>query len=231
MGATEHIGNDVFSEGVEFPPAERPLYTLDQAARYVGVPKRSLRAWVGGYDYLDGKDGERYSPPPIRASSPLLLLSFNNLVEANALFVLSRWGSEAAICRAIEEAKVSFGVERPLLMSLEAGLGEFFAERLSLTRSERLAFREALAAHSMCVDRNEGGAPIRFWPRVGGKARADWVNLNARVLFGVPAVMGVETRVLAQRYDAGEEPEELAEDYGLPLEAVIEAIVFEGLRI
>ncbi len=144
---------------------------------------------------------------------------------------LSRWGSETAIYRSIEEAKASFGVERPLLMSFEAGLGEFFAERLSLTRSEWLAFRETLRAYSMCVERDEKGIPIRFWPRAGGKARADWVNLNPRVLFGVPAVMGVETRVLAWRYDAGEEPEELAEDYELSLEAVLEAIVFEGLRL
>jgi uncharacterized protein (DUF433 family) len=218
-------------ETIDLPPGERPLYTLDQAARYIGLPKKTLRNWVRGYGYADEEGEKAYPLPLIQASSPLLLLSFNNLVEVNSLFALSRWGSETAIYRAIEEAKTSFGVERPLLMSFETGLGEFFAERLSLTRSERLAFREALTAHSMCAERNEEGTPIRFWPRVGGKTRADWVNLNPRVLFGVPTVMGVETRILAWRYDAGEEPEELAEDYGLPLDAVLEAVVFEGLRM
>lgn len=183
---------------------------------------------MGGYGYLDEEGREDYPPPPICASSPLLLLSFNNLVEVNALLALSRWGSETAVYRAIEEAKTSFGVERPLLLGFGAGLGEFFAERLFLTRSERLAFREVLAAYSMRVERDERGAPVRFWPRVGGKGKADWVNLNAEVLFGAPAVGGVETRILAWRYDAGEEPEELTEDYGLPLEAVLEAVVFEG---
>ncbi len=231
MEVVRQSGSDALLKLVDLPPEERPLYTLDQVTRYIGVPKGTLRTWVGGRDYPDEGGRKAYSPPPIQPSSPLFLFSFNDLVEVNSLLVLSRWGPETAIYRAIEEAKASFGVERPLLMSFETGLGEFFAERLSLTRSERLAFRETLRAYSMCVERNEEGTPIRFWPRVGGKARADWVNLNPKVLFGVPAVMGVETRVLAWRYDAGEQPEELAEDYGLSPEAVLEAIVFEGLRL
>lgn len=231
MEAVRRGGSETFSKLVDLPPEERPLYTLDQVARYMGVPKGTLRTWVGGRDYPDEGGRKAHSPPPIQPSSPLFLFSFNDLVEVNSLLALSRWGPETAIYRAIEEAKASFGAKRPLLMSFEVGLGEFFAERLFLTRSERLAFRETLTAYSMCVERNEEGNPIRFWPRVGGKARADWVNLNPRVLFGVPAVMGVETRVLARRYDAGEEPEELAEDYGLSPEAVLEAIVFEGLRL
>jgi uncharacterized protein (DUF433 family) len=182
---------------------------------------------VGGYGHLE-ESGKGYPPPPIQASSPLLLLSFNNLVEASALLVLSGWASEAAVHRAVEEAKTSLGVECPLLLGFEGRLGEFFAERLFLTRSERLAFREVSAAHSICVERDERGVPVRFWPRVGGKLKADWVNLNPKVLFGAPAVGGVETRILAWRYDAGEELEELAEDYSLPLEAVLEAVAFEG---
>ncbi len=230
MEAARRKESHPFLEVADLPPEERPLYILDQVARYTGAPKGSLRAWLGRHRYPDEGGGKTYPPPSIQASSPLLLLSFNDLLEANALLALSRWAPEKAVQRAIEEAKASFGAERPLLMSFEAELGEFFAERLFLTRSERLAFREALTAYSMRVERNEEGTPIRFWPRVGGKVRADWVNLNPRVLFGVPAVMGVETRVLAWRYNAGEEPEELAEDYGLSPEAVLEAIVFEGLR-
>ena len=75
----------------------------------------------------------------------------------------------------------------------------------------------------------KAACPFVFGPRWGGKVKAYWVALDARVAFGAPAVKGVETRVLAWRYDAGEELEELAEDYGLPPEAVREAVVFEGM--
>ncbi len=73
------------------------------------------------------------------------------------------------------------------------------------------------------VDRDEKGLPLRFRPPVGEKTRADWITLDPRVAFGAPAVERVETRVLALRYDAGEELEEIAEDYGLLPHAVWEA--------
>jgi uncharacterized protein (DUF433 family) len=163
------------------------------------------------------------------------LLSFNNLVEANVLAALRHEHriSMQRVRRAVEAARALLGVERPLLLDLQAGLGEIFVERggelLSLTRSGQLALRDILESYLRRVDRDESGMPVRFWPPVGEKTKADWVALDARVAFGAPAVGGVETRVLAWRYNAGEELNELAEDYGLPLEAVREAVVFEGM--
>jgi uncharacterized protein (DUF433 family) len=221
---------------LDLPPEDRPLYTLRQAARYLGVPEATLRTWVRGRSYpVEGGRRREWSPPLIQTPFSSPLLSFNNLVEANVLAALRHEHriSMQRVRRAVEAARALLGVERPLLLDLQAGLGEIFVERggelLSLTRSGQQALRDILASYLKRVDRDEIGMPIRFWPPVGGKVKADWVALDARVAFGAPAVRGVETRVLAWRYDAGEELEELAEDYGLPPEAVLEAVVFEGM--
>lgn len=220
---------------LELRPGERPLYTLKQAARYLGVPEATLRTWVRGRPYpVQGGLKQRQSRPLIQTPSDSPLLSFHNLVEANVLAALRREHqiSMQRLRQAVETAKELLNEKRPLLLDLQAGLGEVFVERgqelLSLTRSGQVALRGILETHLKRVERDVKGLPLRFWPPVGEKTRADWVALDPQVAFGAPAVKGVETRVLAWRYDAGEELEELAEDYGLTLEAVKEAVVFEG---
>lgn len=217
-------------------PRERPLYTLREAARYLDVPEATLRTWVRGRGYPVQRGSRReWSPPLIETPGGGPLLSFYNLVEANVLAALRRERriSMHRVRRAVEAARAFLGVERPLLLDLQAGLKEVFVERggelLSLTRSGQVALREILESFLKRVDRDEKGLPLRFRPPVGEKTRADWITLDPRVAFGAPAVERVETRVLALRYDAGEELEEIAEDYGLPPHAVREALVFEGL--
>ncbi|MBI5811839.1 MAG: DUF433 domain-containing protein [Meiothermus silvanus] len=156
-------------------------------------------------------------------------------MEANVLAALRREHqiSMQRLRQAVETAKELLNEKRPLLLDLQAGLGEVFVERgqelLSLTRSGQVALRGILETYLKRVERDVKGLPLRFWPPVGEKTQADWVALDPQVAFGAPAVKGVETRVLAWRYDAGEEREELAEDYGLAPEAVMEAVVFEGM--
>jgi uncharacterized protein (DUF433 family) len=216
-------------------PRESPLYTLKEAAWYLGVPEATLRTWVRGRNYpVQGGAKREWSPPLIQTPGGGPLLSFHNLVEANVLAALRREHriSMQRVRQAVEVAKSWLGEERPLLLDLKAGLGEVFVDRgrelLSLTRSGQVALREVLESFLKRVERDEKGLPLRFRPPVGEKVRAEWIALDPRVAFGAPMVERVQTRVLAFRYNAGEELEEIAEDYGLPPEAVREALVFEG---
>lgn len=52
--------------------------------------------------------------------------------------------------------------------------------------------------------------------------------VDPHIRYGKPLVGGVETRAPARCVDAGEELAELAEDYGLQPEAVMDALIFEG---
>ncbi len=210
------------------PPEERPLYTLKEAARYLGLSEATLRSWVRGRSYST-REGPRYSPPLIRP--PGELLSFNNLVEANVLAALRRVHgiSMARVRRALEHAQ-KLGYERPLLLDLKAGLGEVFLEEganlLALSRGGQLALRQILEEHLSRVERDPQGLPLRFYPR----GREHWVVLDPRVAFGKPVVRGVRTQVIAARFEAGESYESIAEDYGLSPQEVQEAILFENLE-
>nr|WP_231291392.1 DUF433 domain-containing protein [Thermus sp. CCB_US3_UF1] len=133
----------------------------------------------------------------------------------------------------IDYAKEALGKPRPLLLDLEAGLGDVFLrqgkELLALTRAGQLALQEVLESYLSRVDRDEQGIPLRFHPAVGTRLRGEKVVLDPRVAFGAPTVRGVKTSVIALRFNAGEGLEEIAEDYGLGKEEVREALVFEGM--
>ncbi|WP_412179129.1 helix-turn-helix domain-containing protein [Thermus caliditerrae] len=89
------MGKRAGAEGTATPlaldPRDRPLYTLREAARYLGVPEATLRAWVRGRSYpVRGGQGWGWSGPLIATPEGGPLLSFHNLVEANVLVALRK---------------------------------------------------------------------------------------------------------------------------------------------
>lgn len=228
-GHSPHLEGEVLS----LDPRDRPLYTLREAARYLGIPPATLHTWVRGRSYAT-HHGEKWSTPLIVPPQGGSLLSFHNLVEANVLAALREEHriSMAKIRRMVEYAKEHLGVTRPLLLDLKTGLGDVFIKDpeglLSLTRSGQLALEEILERYLARVDRDVWGRPLRFHPPVAGQIRSDRIVLDPEVAFGAPTVKGIRTRIIALRYDSGETPEFLAEDYGLSVEDVKEAVVFEG---
>ncbi|MFD3006163.1 DUF433 domain-containing protein [Thermus tengchongensis] len=214
-------------------PQDRPLYTLREAARYLGVPEATLRTWVWGRRY-PVQGGQGWSEPLIVTPGGGSLLSFLNLVEANVLAALRKEHriTMGKVRQMVAYAREKLGVPRPLLLDLEVGLRDIFLRDpqglLALTRSGQVALEDILRDYLSRVERDEKGFPVRFRPSVAGRLRSEQVVLDPRVAFGAPTVAGVKTRVLALRYNSGEALEALAEDYGLPLGAVREAVVFEG---
>jgi len=226
---------------LDLDPRDRPLYSLREAAKYLGVPEATLRTWVLGRRYPTQK-GPGFSPPLIKIPDPVAgkgpssrpLLSFNNLVEANVLAALRREHAipMSAIRKMLEYAQKRLHHPRPLLLDLEAGLGDVFLREdeglLALTRAGQMALSDILELYLKRVERDEKGIPVRFHPPVGARVHSQSVVLDPQVAFGAPTVKGVKTRVIALRYDAGEDLEEIASDYGLEVEEVREAVVFEG---
>lgn len=226
---------------LDLDPRDRPLYSLREAAKYLGVPEATLRTWVLGRRYPTQK-GPGFSPPLIKTPDPVAgkgpasrpLLSFNNLVEANVLAALRREHAipMSAVRQMLEYAQTQLNHPRPLLLDLEAGLGDVFLREgeglLALTRAGQMALSDILELYLKRVERDEKGIPVRFHPPVGARVHSQSVVLDPQVAFGAPTVKGVKTRVIALRYDAGEDLEEIASDYGLEVEEVREAVVFEG---
>lgn len=73
-----------------------PLYTVAEAARYLGVPDSTLQSWVHGYRYRDGERPEVSGEPVLTAIPSLFargpVIPFVGLAEGLVLTAMRRSG-------------------------------------------------------------------------------------------------------------------------------------------
>lgn len=213
-------------------PREVPAYGLSEAAWILRMHPATLRSWISG---RAGSAAPLIATPADRERSRL---SFNNLVEAHVLRALrsDHAVSLQAVRRSIDYAQAELGISRLLLNEdLETSAGELFLEHygrfINLSRSGQLAIRRILKAYLRRVERDDMALPIRFFPLLpaGVDAEGRTVVVDPRVGFGRPLVAGtgISTRAIAQRIDAGEPEDLVAEDYGLQKEQIETGLLFE----
>lgn len=65
--------------------------------------------------------------------------------------------------------------------------------------------------------------------RVAGESKS--ILIDPRIQFGAPAIDGIATWVFKGRWQAGEPIDEIADDFGVPNSAVLEALEFEGINV
>jgi uncharacterized protein (DUF433 family) len=218
-------------------PEEKPRYSIARAAHYLHMSRSTLRSWVRGRDYPK-KAGVEHWPALIKADD---LLSFNNLIEAYVLRALrvDHGLRMAAVRQALDYAQREFGLTRLLLSEeLLATPGNVFLERfgklINLNLSGQLAAKQLLHAVLERVDRNPHGLPVKLFP-VGSydvsalKLSPKLILIDPAVSFGRPIVAskGIRTSAIVNRIDAGEEPQDVAHDYGLEPEELEAAISYE----
>ncbi len=209
----------------DLAPEEKPRYSIARAAHYLHVSPSTLRSWVRGRTYPKG-GGVEHWPPVIKAGR---LLTFNNLTEAYVLRALrvDHGVKMARVREALDYAEKRFKIPRLLLSKeLQAAPGHVFLERfgqlINLSLSGQIAAKQLLEAVLRRVERNATGLPERMFPVASYDLQAlklapPRVLIDPAVSFGRPilASKGVRTSVIVGRIDAGEEPEKIAEDYGL----------------
>jgi len=214
---------------------DQPLYTVSDAARYLHIPVSTLHSWIGGRTFPT-RNGPRRSPPVITLPEPNgnFRLSFNNLIELYVLRALRTKHSVSLrkIRQALDYAERSLGIQRLLIhKELQTTGGdvflEYFGDLIDLSKSGQVALKEILKGSLKRVYW-EGDLPVRLFLSIPSREERMSVYVDPRTHYGNPTVQGVETRILARRIDAGEEPEELASDYGLELASVIDALIFES---
>ena len=213
---------------------DTPAYGLAEAARYLKLPTTTLRSWVVGRNYprLDGKG--RFEPLIQLADEKNRLLSFGNLVEAYVLRALRQEHGVSIkdVRAALEYAQQEFHIDRLLLKpDLRTGAGELFLRRygelINLSRSGQLALRKVLEAHLKRVEWDKELAS-RLYPYFGVDDEK-LIAIDPAIGFGRPVLIrkGISTSVIADRVDAGESVEVLAEDYDLKPGEVEMAIMYE----
>ena len=213
---------------------EKPLYNIAEAARFLGIPSSTVRTWVQGRKSPHSQSN-KYAPViKVAADEGPYRISFNNLIELYVLRTLRRKHDVKLpdIRRALDYAEQKLGIERLLIHpELKTDGGNLFIEHygklISLNRSGQIALKELLRNALMRVEW-ENDLPSNLYLPIPERAERKSVSVNPLISYGLPAVHGVETKIIAARVDAGEEAADLAEDYGIPLDDVIDAIVFEG---
>ena len=221
-----------------FNPRDTAAYTLSEAARYLKLPAATLRSWVIGRPYPKG-EGVAHSRPLIHPpSSPPPLLSFWNLVEAHVLRALrtEHGVSLKDLREALRYAERHLNIERLLLdKRLRTDAGTLFVERygqlINLSASGQLAMRKMFDAHLKRIEWADVTFPIRLYPFVASSPETPDkpIAIDPAVAFGRPIIVsaGVTTHAIADRVDAGEAVDAIAEDYGLAPADVEQAVLYE----
>ena len=140
-----------------------------------------------------------------------------------------------AVREALEYAGKAYRIDRLLLSpTLRTDAGELFLDRygelVNLSRSGQLAMRKLLEAYLRRVDWDLKDAPVRLYPFIRGEIPDEkTIAIDPSIAFGRPVVTrkSISTAVIADRIDAGESVEDLAEDYGLEPEEIEEAVLYE----
>jgi uncharacterized protein (DUF433 family) len=214
---------------------EFPAYSIAEAAGYLRLPVSTLRSWLLGQSYRVGDRPKFFKPVIEIADRKERQLSFINLVEA---FVLAGIRREHEIPlpkvrKAVDYLRRTFDSTRPLSdEQFETDGIDLFVEKMGsligATQEGQIQMREIIRDRLERVHRDPKGVPqkIVLFPAPSSRNGNADVVIDPRLSFGRPVLdrLGVRTSILAQRFDAGESIEILAQEYQAPPEAIQNAI-------
>lgn len=212
-------------------------YGPAEAARYLRLPSATLRTWLVGRDYPKGGSQATFQPLIRPAQHQPLQLSFFNLIEAHVLRALrtEHGVAIAELRKAIAYAQKKLSIDRLLLRpELRTHAGQIFLDHyvqlINLSASGQLALRKVFEEHLKRVEWDEWKFPVRLYPYLdAGQRNAERpIAIDPQVAFGRPVVLraGVSTEAIADRIDAGESVQALADDYDLTREEIEQAVLY-----
>jgi uncharacterized protein (DUF433 family) len=203
-----------------------PAYQIGEAARYARISTQTVVAWhkVDQRRVLSEKeDGQRLSYlqlielavvagfrkariplPEIRAAREYVKRNLKS-EHPFAEYQFKRYGK--SLFTEFEEDKTG---RKKLLKANQAG---------------QLAWKEIVGPLLKEFEYEPEGVAIRW--HVAGPSSP--IIIDPRLSFGTPTVNGVPTWIVRGRFDAGESDRVIADDFGIDLPAVREALKFEGV--
>lgn len=150
---------------------DTPAYTASEAARMLGLPLATLKAWSFG----QASGGGRHFQPVIKpADKAARLLSFANLCELHVLHVLSaiRRNHRKSLSRVRESVaylRTRLGSERPLIDRQFRTNGiDLFVEHartlLNVSQQGQEAMRGEFESALARIEHDRKGMPVRLFP-------------------------------------------------------------------
>lgn len=219
----------------ETDPRNIPTYSISDAARYLRIPAGTIRSWTVGRKYPTANGSSFFRPLiPIPVLKPRLL-SFTNLVEVHVLRAIRNHHKIdlGKVRDALDFIDEQFQAPHPLARErfLTDGVGLFIERYGSLihaSKSMQTELKDALNNHLERIEPDDTGLAIKLYPFTRSREQDNprIVVIDPRIAFGrlVIAETGIATRVLAERYQAGDSIDELAYDYDCDRLKIEEAI-------
>ena len=220
-------------------PADIPIYTPAEAAHYIRLPVATVRSWALGRQYPT-RSGDADFRPLIDIADPAgRLLSFRNLGELHVLSSIRRVHQikMPAVRQAIDYLRKQFKSDHPLLEQEMLTDGQdLFIERyenlVTISRHGQMAMKEVLATYLKRVEWDSKGKPIRLFPFTRDRygESPELIAIDPMIRFGKPCIRGtrIPTSIIAERHQAGDSVESLAQDYGRTAAEIEEAIRYES---
>lgn len=220
-------------------PADIPVYSVSEAAHYLRLPVATVRAWALGRQYPTRSGGGDFRPLIDIADPEGRRLSFRNLGELHVLGSIRRVHQVKlpAVRKAIDYLRRRFHSDHPLLEEkmLTDGKDLFiqqYENLVTISQQGQMAMKEVMAVYLKRVEWDNGGMPVRLFPftRERFQESPETISIDPRIRFGKPCIRGtrIPTSIIAERHQAGDSIDLMAEDYGRSPEEIEEAIRYEG---
>ena len=237
MAGMAQVYKGVFRSDVD--PRELALYAPSDAAHYLGLNPQTLANWLWGRTYpVIG--GEKRFEPVIQVADPeLKLLSFFNLAELHVL-AATRFKHKIgfpAVKRAVETIQKRYPSPHPLISKdfLTNGSDLFVQsveEDENLSTPEQSNFKNIMDLFLRHVVADPNEVVNKVFPLIQGQPDDKIISITYGISSSQPAIEGhgVPVWLINDRYNAGEEPESIATDFGLPVAKINRALEYIGTK-
>lgn len=209
-----------------------PNYRIREAARYADIAPQTVSSW-------HGRPGSNQKPT-LSQKEKGAALSYLQLVEVAVVASFRKAGvTLAKIKKAREYLSKQLEAEHPFAQyrfktdgkELWMDYAQLHAPSdktlLAPSMGGQLAWTDIIGRLQEFEYDEESNLATQW--RVAGADKS--ILIDPRIQFGAPAIDGVATWVFKGRWQAGEPIDEIADDFGVPNSAVLEALEFEGIRV
>jgi len=219
----------------EIDPREQPLYTVKEAASYLGIEAATLATWFFGRRYSTKSEGQKHwNRVIVPADEQLRLLSFFNLAEAHIL-AATRYRHKVpfpAVRDAIANVQHEFpaSAAHPLLSKdFYTNGSHLFVKELERTidvSRRQLSFKRIMNKFIKRVVSDKQDKPFKVFPLAEGEPDDRIISIVSGISHSRPIIegTGIPAITIWRRYKAGEEPTFLAKDYHVKLPKIQRAI-------
>lgn len=218
---------------------ETPRYTVREAARMLDVPPGTFSKWVDGYAFKPKRMARPVVGRPVISAEPRRpgaagrpRLTFAGLTEGMVIEGLRRSGAHfteirriAAILRRDMNDDWALASKRLLISGADVlwnhaeRYDDLEAAELTVFRSGQRVFTEAVREYLARIEYEDDEYAVRLWLPITPERI---IAVDPYRNFGDPTfrVGGASVGVVLGRLRAGDDMQDLARDYGLPIEHI-----------